>query len=163
MKIFYSWNILCYLQALVLIIIFKKMPVLQNFTLCSAFVPKMLPQQEVVSGGHVGLVWVGVAGFWPPWTLGTHGGKEGRVLEPAECCWQLECWPCLGGGEAGITRARPADSLGQGSAGIPAAAEWLSTCGRDSFGPPAGSKGWWMWSPSSPLQGDSAPARCLCD
>lgn len=49
MKIFYNRNILPYLQALLLILFFKKIPVLQNLTLYSSLVPKTLPQQEVVS------------------------------------------------------------------------------------------------------------------
>lgn len=91
MKIFYNVNILCCLQGLVLIIIFKKIPVLQSFTLYSGSVPKMWPQQE---GVPVQLHWASVDGddrvpipvnIWKP-----IGWKESCVLEPTESCQQLE-------------------------------------------------------------------------
>lgn len=104
--------------------------------------------------------WASVGGGGWVLTSGNTGNpRRGRKavsqsLRSAAASWGADrAWR---GGEDGITRTRPADFLGRGFVGSPAAAEWLSTCSCDSFGPPAGSKGWWMWSPSSPLQSDLA-------
>ena len=48
-------------------------------------------------------------------------------------------------------------------AGIPAAAEWLSTCGHGSFGPPAGRRAGGRGGPARPFRATRAPPQCLGD
>lgn len=83
MKIFYSWNILCYLQALVLIIIFKKMPFCRTSLYTVPLCLKCCLNSRWFLCSCIGLVWVGVAGFRPQWTLEPHGG-EGELC-PRAC------------------------------------------------------------------------------
>lgn len=149
MKIFYSWNILCYLQALVLIIIFKKLPVLQNLALYGAWVPLGCLNRRWFPCSCVGLVWVGTAGFWSPRALDTHGRRACRPLPAAAVLPVLRDVGRTGSQGRGLlffwVWAGP-------FVGIAAAAEWLSTCGHGSSGPPAGRRAGGRAGPARPLR-----------